>query len=74
MAEGSAGVAGCDHAGHPVADRERPQQPHGLDPERGGAVANPGPLPAHRHLDPGGRGVRAPLLRAVGQGLCAQFS
>ena len=47
-----------------AADRQRAQQPHRLDAVARRAAGHPGALPAHRHLDPGGRGVRAPVLRA----------
>ena len=50
-----------------------PNNPDRLDADRGRAAGHPRPLPAHRHLDPRGRGVRAPVLRPVRQRLRAEL-
>ena len=41
-----------------------PNNPTGWTLTRAEQQADPGPLPPHRHLDPGRRGVRTPVLRS----------
>ena len=57
VAGGSRPAAGGDHAGDAAGAAELAGQPDRLRPDAGGAAGDPGALPAHRHLDPGRRGL-----------------
>lgn len=46
-------IVGGHHTLHSLTDRQRPQQPNGVDADPCGAAGHPGSLPADRHVDIG---------------------